>query len=182
VSGAAALFEAAELPVPPVPAELVAAVRDRGDGTVGTRPPPVALYRLRWYLEEDRPGDYLLMGLGGHGGVTSWCHYYLVRGPLQVFLQLTWQPEVPTGEPAPQRIGRIFHDLSSLLAASDDAVSDGRLPPGAELRVVCSDPVGWVVEVSGLPEPATRTSEPLQDALALLASLRGPTRPDPTSS
>lgn len=34
--------------------------------------------------------DYLLMGFDGHGLASRAMHYYLVQGPLALFLQLSW--------------------------------------------------------------------------------------------
>ena len=62
----------------------------RGEFVFGTRDPEYGVYALEHYVSElPQPGleDYLLMGFDGHGIASQALHYYLVCGPLAVFIQ-----------------------------------------------------------------------------------------------
>ncbi|MET1117281.1 MAG: hypothetical protein ABWY08_20330 [Comamonas sp.] len=139
---AEAFLRTAGLSLPAMPAELAEKIRERALGIYSTRELPAAPYVLEAYvaalLRPDHPGDYALLAIDGHG-VQSWAfHYYLVSGPLALFVQLPWggvytdattaRAEIDRvlawAQPLPQRLARLKHQ--------------GRLAPGQKLLVVFS--------------------------------------------
>jgi len=137
-----ALFIEHQLPPPPVPAGLAGALRRLGPWTFGTCERDSEMYNLPRFVAEalaPAAADYLLIGHDGHG-VNSWAlHYYLVLGPLAVFLQTLWGGVYTDNVEASGRIGGRFGLLEDLLAALDEARRFQRLPAGRRLVVVESD-------------------------------------------
>lgn len=160
-------FAAEGLPLPPIPAELAGQLRELGPWLFGTRPGTPGLYNLDWFVEEaaGQPADYLLFGHAGHG-LNSWAmHYYLVRGPLALFLQCAWggayMDRVTTTAVLAARL-----DLAEQLI---QAAAAGRLALPERLVVVHSDFYGarWQLTAPGDEGETWRTGPAaLEEALA----------------
>jgi len=154
--GLAAALAAHGLPPVPVPQRLAARVRGQGGAAWGTRRPPVALHRLRWYLEELEqrpPGEYLLLGPSGHGMASRWLHLYLVHEPLALFLQCA-QADALSSRPDPAgRLRARVEAAGELVRAVGEAREAGRLPEWARLEVVASEPAGESWRVAGVEDP-----------------------------
>jgi hypothetical protein len=165
-------FHEEGLPEPPLPDELAASLREYGPWTFGTRPPPTSLYRLQSYLDEpaqSRADDYLLLGLAGHGLESQALHYYLVRGPLAVFVQSRWGTAYRLRADESEAIRRRFAGVARLLDATAEPAA------GFErIRVVVSDFAGQRWDVDGR-RPEGASADALGDALAWL------TRPEEQS-
>jgi hypothetical protein len=104
-----------------------------------------ALYFLDTFVEEleagadGGPDDYLLLGHAGHGVESHAIHYYLVRAPLAVFLQVQWgTPDTDAGAAARTMAGH-YEQVERLLAAVDEAVRRGRLRLPRRVAVCVSD-------------------------------------------
>ena len=94
IEAARAWMEEDGLDLPPVPDSLAPSFRKRGwDKAFASSPFQASPYRWLPYLEREAgtpKRDYVLLALDGHG-INSWAlHYFLVLGPLRVFLQLPW--------------------------------------------------------------------------------------------
>ena len=145
---AAAVFSGEALALPFVPDVLAGHVRSRGKLIFGTREAEAGLYALEHYvaeLEAGVPEDYLLMGFDGHGMVSQALHYYLVCGPLALFVQRNHGNPFVGEELGRRRIEGTLGLSARLFDALCAAESGGRLPAGQRLVVVESDfsPSRW---------------------------------------
>jgi hypothetical protein len=87
------LYETNHLPIPPLPAELTQDVVKVYEWVYGTRADVRSPYWIQPYISELETGlqpDYVVFGHAGHGIVSYALHFYLVRGPLALFLQHSW--------------------------------------------------------------------------------------------
>lgn len=159
VDEARSLFEDEGLPLPPIPPELAPCVRRLGPWVYGTRaaapavadamsefvPLAGALYFLDTFVGEleagasGGPGDYLLLGHAGHGVESHAIHYYLVRGPLAIFLQLQWGTPDTDVDVAARTMAGHYAQVERLIAAVDEAVRQGRLQLPRRVAVCVSD-------------------------------------------
>ena len=122
-------FGAEGLPFPPIPPELVGQGRQLGPWLFGTRPGTPSLYNLDWFVEEiaEQPADFLLFGHAGHGA-NSWAmHYYLVRGPLALFLQCAWGGAYMDRAKTTQALAHRLALAEQLIQAVEAARLTGRL-------------------------------------------------------
>ena len=171
------LFAEARLPLPPIPSALAARLHRLGNWHFGTRADAPNPYNLAWFVQEvqERPvPDYVVLGHGGHG-VNSWAlHYYLVYGPLALFLQNGWGGAYMDNDTTVQQMAERFTAAVSLIEATEAAQQRGRLALPERLVVVVSDFSGsrWKYLGSALAESGAETSvwhggtEILQDVLA----------------
>lgn len=93
ISRARALFRKAELAFPAIPRDLAARLEEREPWVFSTRPLPASPYDIERFVEEVHSGvidDYAVLAHAGHSVNSYALHYYLVRGPLALFLQLAW--------------------------------------------------------------------------------------------
>lgn len=150
-ASAMAVFAGESLPWPFVPEVLAPALRSRGEQVFGTRDPEVGLYSLEHYvseLAEPALGDYLLMGFDGHGLVSQALHYYLVCGPLALFVQRSHANPFADAEKSRRRIEGTLGLAEQIYRDVAQAESTGRLPTGKRLVIIDSDfsmsRWGWV--------------------------------------
>jgi len=157
---AEAFLRTAGLSLPALPAGLAEEIRERAPGIYCTREFVDSPYVVEAYVAEllrsANPGDYALLAIDGHG-VQSWAfHYYLVSGPLALFVQLPWggvYTDVATARPEIERVLAWAQPLPQRLA---ELKRQGRLEPGNKLLVVFSrfskSRWAWI----GQPEAATQ--------------------------
>jgi hypothetical protein len=160
------LFEDWSLPFPPVPESLAPRMRILGRGLLGTRADAPGPYSLEWFLAElaSDPADYLIFGHDGHG-INSWAmHYYLVRGPLALFVQIDWGGAYTDDAIARAEILRAFRASEALVVAPRVAA----LAEGQRLLVVASDRAlsRWGIVPRKPGEEALASLETRPDALA----------------
>ena len=146
---AQALFEADELPFPPMPAALAAALKPQAAGWFATRAVASSPYDIDHFLAEveARPGpeDYALVGFDGHGS-NSWAvHFYLVTPGLALFIQLPWGGAYVDPVPARAEIAALFDWAEALQSRLHKATAAGKIPPGRRLQVAASrfGRAGW---------------------------------------
>ena len=138
---ARALFTAEGLPFPELPPTLAGQMQPFGELLFGTRDPetgPYALDVFRDAVYEQPVTDYALLGFDGHG-INSWAlHYYLVQGPLALFIQLPWggaykmcirdSAERDRGSPSADQVGaqrfRFGHQRRNALAVAAGVAPD----------------------------------------------------------
>jgi hypothetical protein len=82
----------------------------------------------------------------GHGINSYALHYYLVRGPLRLFLQMGWGGVYMDGPKTTEEANRCFALVGQLVPAVEAAVRAGRLRPEARFVVAASEFYGcyWI--------------------------------------
>jgi hypothetical protein len=143
-------FLAGKLAFPPVPAEFVPRFeawdrcvfgtrRAAAEGTGGEGPVPVWMYDFDAYVAECEAGveDYVLMGCAGHGFNSYAAHYYLVCGPLAVFVQTLWGGVYTDNDRAAARFSEQIEAMKALMAEVKEAAP--RFPAGGRLLVAVSE-------------------------------------------
>ena len=157
---AEALFRGEGLSVPALPPELAALLQERAPGIHATRKLAARPYDLEVYVGEvlaaSSTPDYAVLAIDGRG-VNSWAmHYFLVRGPLALFIQLPWGGAYTNPEAARAEIERVLAWANRLPARLDHLWQLGRLAPQRRLLVVLSRFVqprwAWVDLPAAAPE------------------------------
>ncbi len=140
VARATALFHSQGLELPPVPRELARRFRERDKWCFASRPVSISPYDVDSYVHDgDAAADYVLVAHAGHG-VNSWAiHYYLVLGPLRVFLQIGWGGVYEDRSAATARVNNCGSLARELIVAAAKASRRGRLRSSVRLTVVASD-------------------------------------------
>ena len=140
------LFAGEGLGFPPIPAEMIPQFHTVSPWIFGTRDGTPSPYNLSWFVSEvaeNAVPDYLLMGHAGRG-TNSWAlHYYLVRGPLAVFLQSAWGGIYTTNEAAVETMKVRFALAEELTQAVEEARQKQRLELPERRVVVVSDFYGF---------------------------------------
>lgn len=136
------LFAQAGIPFPFIPAEMQQDFTKIEDWVYGTRSNIPWLYEIRQYVLEvakEPVANYLLLGHAGHG-TQSWAmHYYLVRGPLALFLQIAWGGGYTDENKAVQEMSIRFTQAEELIQAVEVAHSKGSFQPDERLIVQVSE-------------------------------------------
>jgi hypothetical protein len=117
------------LPEPPAP--LAEDLRDLGDGRWGTRERAHSFRGIGWFLEEaleGRADEYVLAGVESVATEMSALHYFLVYGPVALFLQLSLD------DGGFDRLPR----AREVTAGAIEAAAAGRFAPGSRLFVLDS--------------------------------------------
>jgi hypothetical protein len=134
-------FKNEGLPFPLVPKAFVSAFGEVGPGIFGTRVPENGLYPMELFFTELRTtdvDDYLLMGFDGHGFASWAMHYYLVQGPLALFLQLSWGNAFEAPGAPRREIEGSLELAEYIVPEMEAAVSSGALPEHQRLIIVDS--------------------------------------------
>lgn len=137
------------LPFPYIPPEMRPAIHRIGEAVYGTHEHAESLYDIAPFVEEAATQpveDYILLGEAGHGINSYAIHYYLVRGPLAVFIQKSWGGAYTDVRQAEKDIAETFHRVEQLVDAVAAAQQRGVFPPGARLIVTDSSFYGssWI--------------------------------------
>jgi hypothetical protein len=133
------LFEQAGLAFPTIPPELAARLKEHDKWLFSTRKVDIWPYDLRQYVDElDRADleDYAILSHSGHGVNSYAIQYYLVRGPLRMFLYLGWGGVHMDAEASAAKVRQCFSLADKIVSAM---ASEGRLATDEQLRIVCSD-------------------------------------------
>lgn len=141
------IFEQSDLPFPPIPAALEDEFQIYGRWFFGTRfPLPASPYMgVREFIAEFERGDapdYLLIVHDGHGSNSYGLHFYLVQGPLGIFLQLPWGGVYTDPDHARAYIAKCFDGAERLISAASGAVARGQLTSATPLTLVVSFRLG----------------------------------------
>ena len=174
LQAAQAFFLDQGLPFPAIPDRFQATFRALEERVWGTRPYNISLYAVGSLVQEVLEGpvpDYVLMGFDGHG-INSWAvHYFLVDGPLVVFLQIHWGGAYTNTDRSRARFAAALGDVQTLEAHL--VRRRHHLPEGWRLLVTLSDfssdnGYGWIDPAwTGMPVDWRRTRDlPFAAALA----------------
>ena len=125
---------------PKLPAELAEQLRERGNGIFSTRELSTGPYAMEVHVSEwlqaANPIDYAVLAIDGHG-FNSWAfHYFLVSGPLALFIQLPWAGAYTDKEAALAEIEEVMKWAQPLLARLHELQSQGRLDARQKLAVI----------------------------------------------
>jgi len=154
-----ALLLEAGLRMPPMPDAALTRLKEREEWCFSTRAFKVPPYDIQHYVRKAMAGaspDYVLIAQAGRAGTAHAMHYFLVQGPLQLFLQIGWD-EFSTGrERSTALVNECFGLAHHLVDATAEAIRRGRLTRDGRLTVVASDLEGGFWEVARRGERGTR--------------------------
>jgi hypothetical protein len=149
------------LSMPPMPADAATRIKERAEGCFSTRTFKESPANVPHYVRKAVAGvspDYVLVARVGHGTAACAIHYFLVQGPLQVFLQVACGR--PAGQNRATAVDECFRFVHELVAAVPRALRSGRLPATGRLTVVASDRSGSFWEIAAAGERAGQTARP----------------------
>ena len=118
-----ALLSDSGLVMPPVPPVFARRFRKRDEWVFASRQVRTSPYDIEHYVRAARRPDhrdYVLLAHAGHGVNSYAIHYYLVHGPLRLFLQIGWGGAYMDAKATTRGVNQAFgfcHDLVSLLQA-----------------------------------------------------------------
>jgi len=132
------LFEAAGLVVPAIPTELAARLQERGKWCFSTRELEVSPYDLDHYVREceELLSDYAILSHAGYGVNSYAIQYFLVSGPLRMFLHLGWGGVYMDSVATTSKIRECFSLADEIVPA---ALTQGKLGDGDQLLIVGTD-------------------------------------------
>lgn len=181
------LFQKAGLVFPAVPQELAVQLKELDNWLFSTREIEMSPYILQHYVHECDPDvhevspastpplfqkpcvdDYAVLSHSGHGVNSYAIQYYLVHGPLRMFLHLGWGGVYADAEEDAAHIRDCFSLADRIVPP---ALAVGKLPPGHRLTIVGSDFYGSYWEVSrGSPQKESGSSRS-KDATEILTEV-----------
>lgn len=132
------LFQEAGLAFPKVPEQLAAGLKEQGKWLFSTRELKMSPYNFQHYVQQDdqAPAEYVVLAHSGHGINSYAIQYYLVPGPLHLFLHLGWGGVYMDAEAAGSKIRECFSLADEIVPA---AMTSGRFARGERLTIVGSD-------------------------------------------
>ena len=137
------LFHKAGLGFPAIPEVFAVQLKERGRWLYSTRPLTMSPYNLGHYVNElelSPVEDYAVLAHSGHGANSYAIQYYVVQGPLRMFLHLGWGGAYMDNEAAAAGIRDCFAAADQVVAAgsrSEMFEAEGRLTIVAEENVEC---------------------------------------------
>jgi hypothetical protein len=141
------LFEEAGLAFPAIPDRVAAGLKEQGNWLFSTRDLKMSPYNLEHYVHEsDEPGEYAILSHSGHGVNSYAIQYYLVSGPLRMFLHLGWGGVYMDADAAASKIRECFSLADEIVRA---AMAAGKLAGGERLTIVGSDFYGSYWSAAG---------------------------------
>ena len=128
--------------LPPIPHELGTRLRELGPWHFATPnvPPyhPYNFFDWVYYGLRPRCRDFLVLAHAGYG-INSWAlPSYMVRGPLRLFLQLSWGGVYTNEENVRAMINSCFGLASDFIPAMDQAVQAGRIAQDQRIVIAAS--------------------------------------------
>jgi len=141
------LFKKNNLYFPAIPGQLALRIEERSNWLFSTRTDEMWPYNLAEYIgevDERRVEDYALLSHSGHGLNSYALQYYLVCGPLEMFLHLAWGGVYSKPE-------RTAAQICACFMLADEIVTFAgltkKVEPGAKLRIVGSNFYGsyWYI-------------------------------------
>jgi hypothetical protein len=151
------------LGMPPMPDMAQTRLKEREEWYFSTRtfkePPTNLLHYVRKAIGGVSP-DYVLVASAGEKPEDVALHYYLVRGILQLFVQIGWAG----AEAVPGRTNDLAREClalaGELITAVPGALHRGLLDPGGRLTVVATDRGDSFWETASGEGRLLRTSRP----------------------
>lgn len=132
------LFQEAGVAFPKVPDELAAGLKEQGKWLFSTRELRMSPYNLDHYVQESdqAPAAYVVLAHSGHGINSYAIQYYLVSGPLRLFLHMGWGGVYLDADAAAAQIRECFSLADVIVPA---AMTSAKFAAGKRLTIVGSD-------------------------------------------
>lgn len=133
------LFRDAGLAFPRIPEDLADSLKERDTWLFSTRTIEISPYNLQHYTreaEETEVEDYALLSHTGHGINSHALQYYILRGPLHMFLHLGWGGVYMDDDAAKASIRECFFIADQIV---DAAQASAGFQAGEPLTIVASD-------------------------------------------
>jgi hypothetical protein len=168
------LFSKAGLGFPTLPEELAVKLKERDQWVFSTRPIRMWPYELDRYVNQSQTRqirDYALLSHSGYGINSYAIQYYLVHGPLEMFLFLGWGGAYDDEEKAAAKIRACFLKADEVVQAMVQAAAD--FHTGEHLTVVGSDFYGsyWIPPGAGGQKKEIHTNTEFESPLAALTEV-----------
>ena len=158
-----ALLAESGVAMPPMPADARTRLKEREEWCFSTRAFKVSPSELQHYVRKaiaDVSPDYVLIAQAGHGVGSSALHYFLVQGPLQLFLQIGWGGGSAERERSTALLNECFALAHRLVGAIPEALRRGWLPRQGRITVVGSSLGEGFWEVAAAGERASQPGGP----------------------
>lgn len=168
------LLDEAGLAFPAIPDTLAVHLKEQGKWLFSTRAIQTSPYDLDYYVHEadvTHVDDYAVLSHSGHGVNSYAIQYYLVFGPLRMFLHLGWGGVYMDTDASAAQVRECFLLADQILSAT---TTGGKVTD--RLTIVGSDFYGsyWKAPGQSLqtnPSLSTGPVEALAEALQWLRSL-----------
>ena len=158
-----ALLAESGVAMPPMPADARTRLKEREEWCFCTRALKVSPSELQHFVRKAIAGvspDYVLIAQAGHGIGSSALYYFLVQGPLQLFLQIGWGGGSVESERSTALINECFALAHRLVGAIPEALRRGWLPRQGRITVVGSSLGEGFWEVTAAGERASQPGGP----------------------
>ncbi len=169
------LFQEAGLAFPKVPDELAAGLKEQGKWLFSTRELKMSPYNLQDYVQESdqAPAAYVVVAHSGHGINSYAIQYYLVSGPLRLFLHLGWGGVYMDAEAAASKIRECFSLADEIVPT---AMTSDKFAANERLIIVGSDFYGSYWSAPGQTRQKERRGEqgPAEVLIEVLRWLKNP--------
>lgn len=168
------LLDEAGLAFPTIPDRLAVLLKEQGKWLFSTRAIQMSPYDLDYYVHEadgTQVDDYAILSHSGHGVNSYAIQYYLVFGPLRMFLHLGWGGVYMDANAAAAQVRECFLLADQIVLAT---MTEGKISD--RLTIVGSDFYGsfWKAPGQSLqtnPSPSMGPAHALAEALQWLRSL-----------
>lgn len=152
---------------PRIPEELASRLEEQERWHFSSRKETKSPYDIHRYVEEsyDPPEPYVLLAHSGYGFNSYVIAYYLVFGPMRLFLHLAWGGAYMDNEANAAEIKKCFSLADEITSAAN---TSGKLFPDEHLIIACSDFYGshWGLSVPERHRRSNMTHESAPDFLA----------------
>lgn len=174
INRARGLFSSAGLAFPTLPDELALKLKERGQWVFSTGPIRMWTYELDRYVHQSQRRqirDYALLSHAGHGINSYAIQYYLVYGPLRMFLFLGWGGAYGDDEKDAANIRSCFLKADEVVQAMVQGAAG--FHTGERLTVVGSDFYGsyWIPPGAGGQKKEIHTNTQVESPLAALTEV-----------
>ncbi len=162
-----ALLKEAGLSMPPMPETALTRLKEREEWCFCTRAVKVPPSEIRHYVRKAVAGaspDYVLLARTEASGAASAMQYFLVQGPLQLFLQVRWGGPAGGRDRGVALLNECFALVHQLVRAVPEAIRRGGLSPRGRITVVASDREPGFWEVTAAGERVDRAAPPIRRA------------------
>jgi hypothetical protein len=170
------LFREAGLAFPTIPEGLAVQLKEQSRWLFSTREIDMSPYNLQHYVHEvdgTDVEDYAVLSHSGHGANSYAIQYYLVYGPLRMFLHLGWGGVYMDADAAAGNIRQCFSLADQIVPA---AMTVGRLGAGDRLTVVGADFYGsyWLAPEQSRQKESRDSKGPAEILAEVLHWLTSP--------
>ena len=158
-----ALLAESGVAMPPMPADARTRLKEREEWCFCTRAFKMSPSDVHHFVRKAIAGvspDYVLIAQAGHGVGSSALYYFLVQGPLQLFLQIGWGGGSAERERSAALLNECFALAHRLVGAIPEALRRGRLPRQGRITVVGSSLGEGFWEVAAAGERASQPGGP----------------------